>query len=720
MKKLLFSSLVFFCANAILLAQKPFFNKKISNKVSVTMNQIVPIENDGFVTFGRWIEPGSPLVVGPLAIKFDKNGNIQWSKKIEGAAGLGGFANGIVLKNGNYLVAYDGSQSRNYLTLFDNTFTPIWTLQVGSGNIPAYLNYFTELSDGNIAATGYNYNTSNGLQIVILNPASGAVIWAKQYESIMSLNSINVRTIKETNDGQLLISGNAYGDITTGANSVRQKNKLIKIKRLDGNIIWQKEFTSDVDYYESIQQIFEDNSGNFYLNFYGFKTVLTPFTNYNKNKDGIVKLDKDANIKWFRTYGDTTVFMSSFLQKKDGSFLALVDDYQKNLTHYLNINQDGDITAQSQELSPAAVTKACFTNDGSLIAAGLFNDCEFATTIYLQKRGNNGTGNCSAPSNLKVANDNIAVSNYFKDTQVKGGILPKKVVSFKVVDYPLTISDEKTFCQDTSFVKRCLGATYMVGKNKYTIDGVYKDTIKTINCDSVVLSKLTFIKNGITKIDTSICTGKSFSLNQKNYTQAGVYQDVLKNSLGCDSTVSLNLKVQDIEITVSDDITVLTAEKTLLSATSNFTNVQWQWSPPTYLSCTDCPNPTATPLSSIVYTVKVKSKLGCSAQDNINVNVKACNQVFIPSAFSPNLDGINEKLTVFTTSCATKVIKYAIFDRWGGLVYELSDFPPNDLSYGWDGQFRNQAASKGVYVYQISVEFTDGKIRNFSGDVFLE
>jgi gliding motility-associated-like protein len=190
--------------------------------------------------------------------------------------------------------------------------------------------------------------------------------------------------------------------------------------------------------------------------------------------------------------------------------------------------------------------------------------------------------------------------------------------------------------------------------------------------------------------------------------------------LGCDSTVSLNLKVQDIEITVSDDITVLTAEKTLLSATSNFSNVQWQWSPPTYLSCTDCPNPTATPLSSIVYTVKVKSKLGCSAEDKIKIDIKACNQVFIPTAFSPNDDGVNDQLTVFTTACATKIKNYAIFDRWGTLVYELSDFPPNDSAYGWNGKFKNQAAQSGVYVYKISVEFTDGKTRNFNGDVFVE
>lgn len=349
-----------------------------------------------------------------------------------------------------------------------------------------------------------------------------------------------------------------------------------------------------------------------------------------------------------------------------------------------------------------------------------FRDCVSTMNIYLRKRANDGKGNCSEPSNLKVTNDKIVPSNYFKGFQVKDNFAPKKIPNFKVEDYPIGISDETTFCQDTTYIKRCSGDVYAIGKNKYTKDGIYKDTITQGKCDSVVLSKLTFSKKGITTIDTAICAGKSFVFNQKNYNKTGLYQDSLKNSLGCDSLVSLNLKVQDINISVSDDVTVSAAEKAMLTATTNAADVQWLWSPPTYLSCADCPNPTVTPLSSLNYTVKVKSKFGCSAEGNINVNVKLCNQVFIPNAFSPNGDGVNDQLVVFASECAKKVKSYSIFDRWGALVYELSDFPLNDSTYGWDGKFRNQAASTGVYVYKVSVEFADGKIRNFSGDVFLE
>ncbi len=407
-------------------------------------------------------------------------------------------------------------------------------------------------------------------------------------------------------------------------------------------------------------------------------------------------------------------------KKKDGSFLGVIDNPQDARTHYLSFNQDGDIVSQSSELSPAFYTESCFSSDGSLMTIGDFNDCIAATTTYLRKRANDGKGNCSESSDIKVTNGNIAFSNYFKDVQVKSNTAPKKVANFKVEDYKVDISDETTFCQDTTYIKRCSGDVYAVGKNKYTKDGVYKDTINQGVCDSVVLSKLTFSKKGITTIDTTIFVGKSFVFNKKNYNTAGLYQDALKTSLGCDSIVSLNLKVQNLNLGVSDAVEVSAAEKTTLFATTNVSDVQWQWLPPTYLSCTDCPNPVATPLSSVRYTVNVKSKLGCSAAGNINLNVKFCNQVFVPNAFSQNGDGINDQLVIFASACVVKVKKYSIFDRWGTLMYELSDFIPNDSAYGWNGQFRGQAAASGVYIYKTSVEFADGQIRNFGGDVLLE
>ncbi|MEO6132123.1 MAG: gliding motility-associated C-terminal domain-containing protein, partial [Saprospiraceae bacterium] len=63
--------------------------------------------------------------------------------------------------------------------------------------------------------------------------------------------------------------------------------------------------------------------------------------------------------------------------------------------------------------------------------------------------------------------------------------------------------------------------------------------------------------------------------------------------------------------------------------------------------------------------------------------------------------------------------KFLIFDRWGSLVYQAEDFLVSDVSKAWKGTFRNEKLNPGVYVWLVQVEFTDGKILNFKGDVTL-
>ena len=60
-----------------------------------------------------------------------------------------------------------------------------------------------------------------------------------------------------------------------------------------------------------------------------------------------------------------------------------------------------------------------------------------------------------------------------------------------------------------------------------------------------------------------------------------------------------------------------------------------------------------------------------------------------------------------------------IFNRWGDLVADIREFPLNDESLGWNGQTLNQKLSPGVFVYMIDVEFIDGYIGQYFGDVTL-
>ena len=87
----------------------------------------------------------------------------------------------------------------------------------------------------------------------------------------------------------------------------------------------------------------------------------------------------------------------------------------------------------------------------------------------------------------------------------------------------------------------------------------------------------------------------------------------------------------------------------------------------------------------------------------------------IPSAFSPNGDGLND---VFLLSrhdvCSFTEFHFAIYNRWGNKVFET-----NDATLGWDGTFENHPAPLAVYVYELSYTDQDGKSEALKGNVSL-
>ena len=72
----------------------------------------------------------------------------------------------------------------------------------------------------------------------------------------------------------------------------------------------------------------------------------------------------------------------------------------------------------------------------------------------------------------------------------------------------------------------------------------------------------------------------------------------------------------------------------------------------------------------------------------------------MPTAFTPNGDGLND--FYFPSSRGIKtIVKFTIYDRFGKVVYEAKNFPPNDKTYGWDGKIKSQSQSSEVFVYYI-------------------
>ncbi|HHB79114.1 MAG TPA: hypothetical protein ENK85_07770 [Saprospiraceae bacterium] len=144
------------------------------------------------------------------------------------------------------------------------------------------------------------------------------------------------------------------------------------------------------------------------------------------------------------------------------------------------------------------------------------------------------------------------------------------------------------------------------------------------------------------------------------------------------------------------------------------------WAPVPDTNCVHCLTPYAKPLTSTEYWITIVDKNHCEASAKINVMVQDPD-VYIPNIFSPQGDvQANWAFTVFANPRRVKNIKQLhVYDRWGTQIFTNKDFTPNNLSMGWNGQYRDKKAPAGVYIYSAEVEFINGKSKLYSGDVTL-
>jgi len=145
----------------------------------------------------------------------------------------------------------------------------------------------------------------------------------------------------------------------------------------------------------------------------------------------------------------------------------------------------------------------------------------------------------------------------------------------------------------------------------------------------------------------------------------------------------------------------------------------YAWGQTPGLSCYNCPMPWVYIFQPMGYTLTVTSEDGCTASDSIFVNVNATRDVYIPNAFSPNGDGINDLFSVFGGAEVKEVKSLDVFDRWGEHVFSLRNFAPNQPGIGWDGFFKGKQMQGSVFAWTAEVTFLDDVVIRYKGDVVL-
>jgi gliding motility-associated-like protein len=243
--------------------------------------------------------------------------------------------------------------------------------------------------------------------------------------------------------------------------------------------------------------------------------------------------------------------------------------------------------------------------------------------------------------------------------------------------------------------------TWIWPELEIAIFGCEDNTVGSISLENV--DTYTLIWNG-----QEIPGGKIEELPPGEYelqvtnNQDGCHRDTM---ITIESRAELNVRLPISTSITEGTIIVLEVEVDSEGALS------FLWSPARWLSCVACRNPLAQPRQTIVYTVEVTDAFGCSGKDSIEIIVDSAFPVYIPNAFSPNGDGVNDVFEVYSGNEQFELSALEIFDRYGSKMYACQG-----MQCTWDGRFKGQLVQPGLYIYVVQVNTPDGiKIR--SGEV---
>ena len=144
-----------------------------------------------------------------------------------------------------------------------------------------------------------------------------------------------------------------------------------------------------------------------------------------------------------------------------------------------------------------------------------------------------------------------------------------------------------------------------------------------------------------------------------------------------------------------------------------------RWDPNPFLSCTNCLNPIIIPAHTDHYIVTGKNENQCTDTAMITIRTVTIGDLYIPTAFTPNNDRLNEVFYVMGSERVITLKDFIIYTRWGDKVFEAHNIPANDPMFGWNGTDKGVKSQPGVYVYQVNAQMADGKYEFRKGTVTL-
>ena len=284
----------------------------------------------------------------------------------------------------------------------------------------------------------------------------------------------------------------------------------------------------------------------------------------------------------------------------------------------------------------------------------------------------------------------------------------------------------------------------------YIKGGVYNTVLTitdNIGCGASATANIDVIKMGVRVVthDTTVCLTSPLALIAKTDAVPGTYTSISyawlpNNNLSTytdattyfmgigdfsytvtATTIPMGCQASDVEVIHSmPPITLvnLTQSQTIPYGSSIQLNADgadyYTWVPNDgTLTNNNINNPKAAPLDSTTYTVYGMSVFGCKDSAKITIGIDDGMSVFIPTAFSPNGDGLNDRFRVVNLKYQ-KLVDMKVFNRWGEQLFQTTN--PQD---GWDGTYKGVAQDLDTYNYEIILSTPGVGNKVYTGTVTL-
>ena len=235
-------------------------------------------------------------------------------------------------------------------------------------------------------------------------------------------------------------------------------------------------------------------------------------------------------------------------------------------------------------------------------------------------------------------------------------------------------------------------------------------------------------------IDSSICYGKTIQLQGSGgatyqwspasaVSDAGAQQPSVRPLLqtsfylrvfdihGCPS-----LRQDTVRVSVVPGIQAFAGRDTMVASgqplqlvgreLSNGGTTIFQWSPARGLNNPSILNPVATLDKDITYTLTMTTPEGCTGSDLVNIKVFQAPEIYVPSAFTPNGDGLNDRL--YPIPVGMKEFRYfRVYNRWGQIVFQSAN-----AAQGWDARINGVNQPTGTFVWMAEgVDYKGNVVR---------